>query len=160
MMPYLSCKKIENDVYNFPTWQYCKYKDIFDSRIIINSTVKFYISISYQKDLLSIDTIIFKLSKKQIRDMVFLIRSPDKAILFHHQIHLFLYHQLSMQKILLFQTHIFRQLRKSPGFFLIKTFSAQIPIYQYFAFYFALDFSLCSSFTPANLDSLGNAHLF
>ncbi len=31
MMPYLSCKKIENDVYNFPTWQYCKYKDIFDS---------------------------------------------------------------------------------------------------------------------------------
>ena len=51
-MPYLSCKKIENDVYNFPTWQYCKYKDIFDSRIIINSTAKFYISISYQKDLL------------------------------------------------------------------------------------------------------------
>ena len=30
MMHYLSCKKIENDVYNFPTWQYCKYKDIFD----------------------------------------------------------------------------------------------------------------------------------
>ena len=59
MMPYLSCKKIENDVYNFPTWQYCKYKDIFDSRIIINSTAKFYISISYQKDLLSIDTRIF-----------------------------------------------------------------------------------------------------
>ena len=59
MMPYLSCKKIENDVYNFPTWQYCKYKDIFDSRIIINSTEKFYISISYQKDLLSIDTRIF-----------------------------------------------------------------------------------------------------
>ena len=54
-MPYLSCKKIKNDVYNFPTWQYCKYKDIFDSRIIINSTAKFYISISYQKDLLSID---------------------------------------------------------------------------------------------------------
>ena len=52
----LSCKKIENDVYNFPTWQYCKYKDIFDSRISINSTAKFYISISYQKDLLSIDT--------------------------------------------------------------------------------------------------------
>ena len=52
-------KKIENDVYNFPTWQYCKYKDIFDSRIIINSTAKFYISISYQKDLLSIDTRIF-----------------------------------------------------------------------------------------------------
>ena len=63
-MPYLSCKKIENDVYNFPTWQYCKYKDIFDSRIIINSTVKFYISISYQKDLLSIDTRIFTLSNK------------------------------------------------------------------------------------------------
>ena len=61
-MPYLSCKKIENDVYNFPTWQYCKYKDIFDSRIIINSTAKFYISISYQKDLLSIDTRIFTLS--------------------------------------------------------------------------------------------------
>ena len=58
-MPYLSYKKIENDVYNFPTWQYCKYKDIFDSRIIINSTAKFYISISYQKDLLSIDTRIF-----------------------------------------------------------------------------------------------------
>ena len=58
-MPYLSCKKIENDVYNFPAWQYCKYKDIFDSRIIINSTAKFYISISYQKDLLSIDTRIF-----------------------------------------------------------------------------------------------------
>ena len=68
-MPYLSCKKIENDVYNFPTWQYCKYKDIFDSRIIINSTAKFYISISYQKDLLSIDTRIFtpsiRASKKQ-----------------------------------------------------------------------------------------------
>ena len=58
-MPYLSCKKNENDVYNFPAWQYCKYKDIFDSRIIINSTAKFYISISYQKDLLSIDTRIF-----------------------------------------------------------------------------------------------------
>lgn len=65
-MPYLSCKKIENDVYNFPTWQYCKYKDIFDSRIIINSTAKFYISISYQKDLLSIDTRIFTPSKGQI----------------------------------------------------------------------------------------------
>lgn len=63
MMPYLSCKKIENDVYNFPAWQYCKYKDIFDSRIIINSTAKFYISISYQKDLLSIDTRIFTPSK-------------------------------------------------------------------------------------------------
>ena len=63
-MPYLSCKKIENDVYNFPTWQYCKYKDIFDSRIIINSTAKFYISISYQKDLLSIDTRIFTPSAK------------------------------------------------------------------------------------------------
>ena len=65
-MPYLSCKKIENDVYNFPTWQYCKYKDIFDSRIIINSTAKFYISISYQKDLLSIDTRIFTLSKQTL----------------------------------------------------------------------------------------------
>ena len=62
-MPYLLCKKIENDVYNFPTWQYCKYKDIFDSRIIINSTAKFYISISYQKDLLSIDTRIFTPSR-------------------------------------------------------------------------------------------------
>ena len=66
-MPYLSCKKIENDVYNFPTWQYCKYKDIFDSRIIINSTAKFYISISYQKDLLSIDTRIFTPSRKDNR---------------------------------------------------------------------------------------------
>jgi len=65
MMPYLSCKKIENDVYNFPTWQYCKYKDIFDSRIIINSTAKFYISISYHKDLLSIDTRIFTPSPVQ-----------------------------------------------------------------------------------------------
>ena len=65
-MPYLSCKKIENDVYNFPTWQYCKYKDIFDSRIIINSTAKFYISISYQKDLLSIDTRIFTPSRKMV----------------------------------------------------------------------------------------------
>ena len=67
MMPYLSCKKIENDVYNFPTWQYCKYKDIFDSRIIINSTAKFYISISYQKDLLSIDTRIFTPSKRSFK---------------------------------------------------------------------------------------------
>lgn len=66
-MPYLSCKKIENDVYNFPTWQYCKYKDIFDSRIIINSTAKFYISISYQKDLLSIDTRIFTPSNQACR---------------------------------------------------------------------------------------------
>ena len=66
-MPYLSCKKIENDVYNFPTWQYCKYKDIFDSRIIINSTAKFYISISYQKDLLSIDTRIFTPSPVMIK---------------------------------------------------------------------------------------------
>lgn len=66
-MPYLSCKKIENDVYNFPTWQYCKYKDIFDSRIIINSTAKFYISISYQKDLLSIDTRIFTPSKAEVQ---------------------------------------------------------------------------------------------
>lgn len=65
-MPYLSCKKIENDVYNFSTWQYCKYKDIFDSRIIINSTAKFYISISYQKDLLSIDTRIFTPSFKDL----------------------------------------------------------------------------------------------
>ena len=70
-MPYLSCKKIENDVYNFPTWQYCKYKDIFDSRIIINSTAKFYISISYQKDLLSIDTRIFTPSILKIIYQVF-----------------------------------------------------------------------------------------
>ena len=60
----LVMQKNENDVYNFPTWQYCKYKDIFDSRIIINSTAKFYISISYQKDLLSIDTRIFTPSRK------------------------------------------------------------------------------------------------
>ena len=40
MMPYLSYKKIENDVYNFPTWQYYKYKDIFDNRIIIKLDVK------------------------------------------------------------------------------------------------------------------------
>ena len=70
-MPYLSCKKIENDVYNFPTWQYCKYKDIFDSRIIINSTAKFYISISYQKDLLSIDTRIFTPSNAACQEIVF-----------------------------------------------------------------------------------------
>ena len=74
-MPYLSCKKIENDVYNFPTWQYCKYKDIFDSRIIINSTAKFYISISYQKDLLSIDTRIFtpslRITNKQTKSLLF-----------------------------------------------------------------------------------------
>ena len=57
---------------------------------------------------------------------------------------------------LLFQTHIFRQLRKSPGFFLIKPFPAQIPVYQYFAF----DLAFCFSFISANLDSLGNAHLF
>ena len=72
MMPYLSCKKIENDVYNFPTWQYCKYKDIFDSRIIINSTAKFYISISYQKDLLSIDTRIFTPSQNLKRTIVYI----------------------------------------------------------------------------------------
>ena len=71
-MPYLSCKKIENDVYNFPTWQYCKYKDIFDSRIIINSTAKFYISISYQKDLLSIDTRIFTPSQNLKRTIVYI----------------------------------------------------------------------------------------
>lgn len=78
-MPYLSCKKIENDVYNFPTWQYCKYKDIFDSRIIINSTAKFYISISYQKDLLSIDTRIFTPSNDFIKYDAMMIRkqSPD-----------------------------------------------------------------------------------
>ena len=69
-MPYLLCKKIENDVYNFPTWQYCKYKDIFDSRIIINSTAKFYISISYQKDLLSIDTRIFTPSQPIIKQIL------------------------------------------------------------------------------------------
>ena len=60
----LKRERYENDVYNFPTWQYCKYKDIFDSRIIINSTAKFYISISYQKDLLSIDTRIFTPSEE------------------------------------------------------------------------------------------------
>ena len=76
-MPYLSCKKIENDVYNFPTWQYCKYKDIFDSRIIINSTAKFYISISYHKDLLSIDTRIFTPSYKIYNAMMIRKQSPD-----------------------------------------------------------------------------------
>ena len=60
----LKRERYENDVYNFPTWQYCKYKDIFDSHIIINSTAKFYISISYQKDLLSIDTRIFTPSEE------------------------------------------------------------------------------------------------
>ena len=74
-MPYLSCKKIENDVYNFPTWQYCKYKDIFDSRIIINSTAKFYMSISYQKDLLSIDTRIFTPSNSNLVQEN--VRTPD-----------------------------------------------------------------------------------
>ena len=76
-MPYLSCKKIENDVYNFPTWQYCKYKDIFDSRIIINSTAKFYISISYQKDLLSIDTRIFTPSFSVVRPLRFLTQLKE-----------------------------------------------------------------------------------
>lgn len=84
-MPYLSCKKIENDVYNFPTWQYCKYKDIFDSRIIINSTAKFYISISYQKDLLSIDTRIFTPSFSTFQiltffNMNFYIRTSSSAL--------------------------------------------------------------------------------
>ena len=60
----LKRERYENDVYNFPTRQYCKYKDIFDSHIIINSTAKFYISISYQKDLLSIDTRIFTPSEE------------------------------------------------------------------------------------------------
>ena len=87
-MPYLSCKKIENDVYNFPTWQYCKYKDIFDSRIIINSTAKFYISISYQKDLLSIDTRIFTPSFNteedtcrafEVASQIFSAAYPDEA---------------------------------------------------------------------------------
>jgi len=36
----LVIQKIENDVYNFPTWQYYKYKDIFDNRIIIKLDVK------------------------------------------------------------------------------------------------------------------------
>lgn len=83
-MPYLSCKKIENDVYNFPTWQYCKYKDIFDSRIIINSTAKFYISISYQKDLLSIDTRIFTPSQRiwqfYLKMLFFCILKMDTSI--------------------------------------------------------------------------------
>ena len=79
MMPYLSCKKIENDVYNFPTWQYCKYKDIFDSRIIINSTAKFYISISYQKDLLSIDTRIFTPSNKDtVNSLMKQLKNPPE----------------------------------------------------------------------------------
>lgn len=84
-MPYLSCKKIENDVYNFPTWQYCKYKDIFDSRIIINSTAKFYISISYQKDLLSIDTRIFTPSIVILGQICFLVlEAPEPS--FNHDI--------------------------------------------------------------------------
>ena len=81
MMPYLSCKKIENDVYNFPTWQYCKYKDIFDSRIIINSTAKFYISISYHKDLLSIDTRIFTPSASLFMYIAFILISAVGTIL-------------------------------------------------------------------------------
>ena len=84
-MPYLSCKKIENDVYNFPTWQYCKYKDIFDSRIIINSTAKFYISISYQKDLLSIDTRIFTPSNDTQLPILFVCKSVYLGyLLFSH----------------------------------------------------------------------------
>ena len=43
MMPYLSCKKIENDVYNFPTWQYCKYKDILSITVGANETSKFWL---------------------------------------------------------------------------------------------------------------------
>ena len=82
-MPYLSCKKIENDVYNFPTWQYCKYKDIFDSRIIINSTAKFYISISYQKDLLSIDTRIFTPSSVLLE--VFLVSIGHNLYKYHNK---------------------------------------------------------------------------
>lgn len=86
-MPYLSCKKIENDVYNFPTWQYCKYKDIFDSRIIINSTAKFYISISYQKDLLSIDTRIFTPSIGMMkRDLYYFLMVTFFAVLHAVQI--------------------------------------------------------------------------
>ena len=81
-MHYLSCKKIENDVYNFPTWQYCKYKDIFDSRIIINSTAKFYISISYHKDLLSIDTRIFTPSHKN--SFVKIVRHDDSKTISWH----------------------------------------------------------------------------
>jgi hypothetical protein len=82
-MPYLSCKKIENDVYNFPTWQYCKYKDIFDSRIIINSTAKFYISISYQKDLLSIDTRIFTPSEVLRNPALLFLLSERKCSLWY-----------------------------------------------------------------------------
>lgn len=87
MMPYLSCKKIENDVYNFPTWQYCKYKDIFDSRIIINSTAKFYISISYQKDLLSIDTRIFTPSVYKKRKQTIALTSS--TFLYCYQLYFF-----------------------------------------------------------------------
>ena len=79
-MPYLSCKKIENDVYNFPTWQYCKYKDIFDSRIIINSTAKFYISISYQKDLLSIDTRIFTPSSVLLKSLIAVVQERNQPV--------------------------------------------------------------------------------
>ena len=46
-------------LYQFLTFTQNLKRSLFDSRIIINSTAKFYISISYQKDLLSIDTRIF-----------------------------------------------------------------------------------------------------
>ena len=40
--------------------------------VIINSTAKFYISISYQKDLLSIDTRIFTPSQNLKRTIVYI----------------------------------------------------------------------------------------
>lgn len=55
-------KNIKN-VWNFFTWLYFKWKDIFDNNKIINSTAKSYISISYQEDLFSKDTRIFTASK-------------------------------------------------------------------------------------------------
>ena len=46
---------------------------------------------------------------------------------------------------LLFRNYIFWQLRKSSGFFLVKSFPAQIFIYQYFSFYFSFHLSLLPS---------------
>ena len=53
---------------------------------------------------------------------------------------------------LLFRNYIFWQLRKSSGFFLVKSFLTQIFIHQHFSFYFSL--------TPANLYSFFYPHFF
>ena len=47
---------------------------------------------------------------------------------------------------LLFRNYIFWQLRKSSGFFLVKSFPAQIFIYQYFSFYLSFHLSLLPSY--------------